>query len=145
MTSETSETSRIGAKALGPGSSEPSTSTEVDELLTFVPELAFRPEFDACVPSVDDAATHEDVDAHFDDETVEPVLGALKTLADQAAADSNGGLAFLVRTMLHFLQTQKVAPSQHPLLVALYLRGSARATGSSETARAIASQMDRWG
>ncbi len=141
----TSETSRISAKVLGPGSSEPGTSTEVDELLTFVPELAFLPEFDACVPSVDDHATHEEVDAHFDYETIEPVVGALKTLAEQAAADSNGGLAFLVRTMLHFLQVQKVPPSQHPLLVALYLRGSARATASSETARAIASVMDRWG
>lgn len=131
-------------KALGPNSPEPSTSTEVDELLTFVPELSFFPEFDGCVPAVQGDATHEDVDAHFDD-AVEPVLVALRALADRAERETNGGLAFLVRTMLHFLQTQKVPASQHPLLVALYLRGSARATGSSETPRAIASQMDRWG
>lgn len=135
----------ISAKALGPGSHEPSTSREVDELLTFVPELAFFPALEECVPSVAGPATHEDVDAYFGDDAVEPVIGALKTLANQAAADSNGGLAFLVRTMLHFLQTQKVPPSQHPLLVALYLRGSARATGSADNARAIASLMDRWG
>ncbi|MCR9165620.1 MAG: hypothetical protein ACE37F_00410 [Nannocystaceae bacterium] len=132
-------------KAISPGSREPSAPAEIDTLLTFVPELSFFREFDDCVPTVGGTASHEEVDAHYDDAALEPVLVALRSLAERASADANGGLAFLVRTMLHFLQAQKVPPSQHPLLVALYLRGTARATGSTENARTIASLMDRWG
>lgn len=131
-------------KALSPGSNEPSDPVEVDRLLTYVPELSFFSAFDECVPSVDGPATHEGVDAYFTSKARAPIIAALGLVAKKADTESNGGLAFLVRTMLHFLQSQPVAASQHPLLVALYLRGTARASGSPETARSIALQMDRW-
>ena len=130
---------------LQPGSREPASPSEVDRLLTFVPALAFLPALSASVPHLaEGAATHEAVDTHFRDEPLERVAVGLRTLAQQATAERNGGLAFLVRTMLHFIEDQPVPPSQHPLLVALYLRGVARAAGDSESPRTIAAAMDRW-
>jgi hypothetical protein len=130
---------------LQPGSSEPASPHEVDLLLTFVPELSFLPPLAPGVPRLPPgAATHQAVDDHFRDQALEVVVSGLRTLTQQAAAERNGGLAFLVRTLLHFIEEQPVPPSQHPLLVALYLRGVARAAGQDESPRAIAAAMDRW-
>lgn len=132
-------------KELQPGSPEPATSSEVDHLLTFVPELAFDPGLESCVPSLEPGnASHEAVDAYFRGERLEAIACSLRTLGERASTERNGGVAFLVRTMLHFIEAQPVPASQHPLLVALYLRGVARASGETETPRALAGAMDRW-
>lgn len=131
-------------KELQPGSREPATSDEIDLLLTYVPELAFLPALERCVPDVEGPPHHRAVDAHFDERGIAPVVVTLKTLATEAAAEHNGGLVFLVRTMLHFIEVQPVPPSQHPLLVALYLRGTARSSGVADSARRLADAMDRW-
>ncbi len=129
---------------LQPGSSEPSSPAEIDELLTAVPELAFLPEFDGCVPSMDGCvdASHEDVDARMSE--LGDVTSALHALASTAVSQANGGLLFLVRSLLHFIEVQAVAPSQHPLVVALYLRGWARSRNEAETPAAVADAMDHW-
>ncbi len=131
---------------LQPGSAEPTTPQGIDDVLTAVPELAFFPAFDACVPQsvADDNEHHAAVDERFGPGKEAAVIAALEGLAEQAGADHNGGLAFLVRTMLHFVHAQPVPPSQHPLFVALYLRALARARGGAETPAAIAAAMDHW-
>ncbi len=131
---------------LGAGSPEPTDAAAIDELLSAVPELAFAPEFDGCVPTLTPVQTdaHAAVDAHYDERGRAEVVEALTTIQQAAVAASNGGLAFLVRSMLHFAVEQPVPPSQHPLFVALYLRGLARVQGAAETPAAIALQMDRW-
>ncbi len=134
----------IPRAALQPGSSEPSNRPEVDALLTAVPELAFLPDFDGCVPSFDDSitASHADADDRMAD--LRDVTAALHMLSSKATSEDNGGLSFLVRTLLHFIEVKAVPPSQHPLIVALYLRGSARMRGTPETPAAIAAEMDLW-
>lgn len=128
---------------LQPGSSEPQSPREIDELLTAVPELAFLPEFEGCVPTLDASAepSHEDADRMSD---VRGVTAALHALSQAATSQGNGGLSFLVRSLLHFIEVKAVRPSQHPLIVALYLRGSARAHGEAETPAAVAAAMDHW-
>lgn len=129
---------------LQPGSSEPSGPAEIDDLLTAVPELAFLPEFETCVPIVDSSSepSHDEVDARMSD--TRRIAAALRVLGETATSQSNGGLAFLVRTLLHFIDVQRVPASQHPLIVALYLRGSARARGNDATPASIAAAMDLW-
>ena len=128
---------------LQPGSSAPNSPAEIDELLTAVPELAFLPEFEGCVPTLDPRAkpSHEDADRVSD---VRGVAAALHALSQAADSQGNGGLSFLVRTLLHFIEVKAVAPSQHPLIVALYLRGHAQSCGETETPAAIAAAMDHW-
>ena len=129
---------------LQPGSPEPKSPAEIDALLTAVPELAFLSEFDGCVPAMDGSCevSHEDVDSRMSD--VSGVASALHALSAAAISESNGGLEFLVRTLLHFIEVQRVPPSQHPLIVALYLRGNVRAHGEAETPASIAAAMDHW-
>ena len=127
-----------------PGSAEPNNPAEIDALLTAVPELAFLPEFDGCVPDIDRStqASHDDVDERMSD--ARPVATVLHALSAAAIEQANGGLSFLVRSLLHFIEVQLVPPSQHPLTVALYLRGIARSRGDTETPAAIAAAMDQW-
>ena len=129
---------------LQPGSPEPKSPSEIDALLTAVPELVFLPEFDGCVPTLDGSveASHEDADERMSE--LGDVKAALEALASAATSQANGGLSFLVRSLLHFIEVQTVAPSQHPLVVALYLRGWARSRGEAETPAAIAAAMDTW-
>lgn len=127
---------------LQPGSSEPQSPREIDELLTAVPELAFLPEFEGCIPTLGSGGpSHEDADRISD---VHGITAALHALSQAATSQGNGGLSFLVRTLLHFIEVKAVPPSQHPLIVALYLRGSARSRGESETPASVATAMDDW-
>ncbi|MEM6291829.1 MAG: hypothetical protein AAGA54_11205 [Myxococcota bacterium] len=139
-------TSALNRPELRAGSPEPTDHAAVDELLSAVPELAFADEFNRCVPQLQAAPTdgHAAVDAHYDERSRAEVVEALTTIQRAALAASNGGLAFLVRSMLHFAVEQPVPPSQHPLFVALFLRGVARVHGMAETPAAVALQMDRW-
>jgi hypothetical protein len=135
----------IDRPQLRAGSSEPVDATQIDELLTFVPELAFQAAFEPALPDVSPGtASHAAVDQHFREDQLAAVREALHQLAQRAASEANGGVTFLVRTMLHFIDVERVPPSQHPLLVALYLRAHARANGTPDSPRAIASEMDHW-
>lgn len=134
-----------GTLDLKPGSREPATPDEVDRLLTYVPVLSFLPELERCVPSSSPPQpSHEAVDAHFEGQALADVLEALRQLQRQAERSDNGGMAFLARTMLHFAEVEPVARSAHPLLVALHLRGVARASGGFDTQRAVAKAMNLW-
>ena len=134
----------IPRPALQPGSAEPDSRPQIDALLTAVPELAFLPDFEGCVPTLEDgtAPSHADADDRMSD--LREVISALNALSSQATSEANGGLSFLVRTLLHFIEVKAVPPSQHPLVVALYLRGSARSRGEAETPAAVAAAMDHW-
>lgn len=131
---------------LRPGSPEPHDPADVDRLLTAVPELVFMEPLAACVPTTkaDRPSTHTEVDALFDETRRAAVVNALRELEHRAHQENNGGLAFIVRAMLHFAVEEPVAPSAHPLFVALFLRAENRASQSEDSARAIALRMDKW-
>lgn len=135
-----------GREDLAPGSAEPEDPADVDRLLSAVPELAFIEPLGSCVPKLeaDQPATHAQVDACFDQTHRASVVEALRKLEERAATQNNGGLAFLVRAMLHFAVAEPVAASAHPLFVALFFRAVARAQGTEDSPRAIALRMDAW-
>ena len=72
------------------------------------------------------------------------VAEGLRSLRARAAAAGNGGLSFLARTLLHFVEDKPVAPRNYPLLVALYLRGQAQARGEGDDPLAIGLTMNDW-
>lgn len=132
---------------LVPGSPPPQGPDDVDLVLRAVPDLACWPELDACVLAVPPgaAASPADLTRRVDAAAVARVLTGLEALAVRAERERSGGLAFLVRTLTHFLVGDAAVPAaDHPLLVALYLRGAARAAGGPETPREIARAMDEW-
>lgn len=134
---------------LGPGSPPPQDADDVEVVLRAVPDLAFWPELAACVPDVpagrDWPPDPADLPRQFDVAAVARVLTGLEALAVRAEQEHSGGLAFLVRTLTYFLAgPAAVSPAEHPLLVALYLRGAARARGRPDDPPEIARAMDRW-
>lgn len=135
--------------ALLPGAPPPRDDDDVEFILRAVPELAFFPELAGCVPAVpagdawppgpgelarlDTAALRTDV------------LAGLDALALRAEREQSGGLAFLVRTLTYFLVGDAALPAaEHPLLVALFLRGAARGREALDVPPEIARAMDRW-
>lgn len=135
---------------LRPGSPPPHDAAAVELILRAVPELAFLDELAGAVPrgpagrswppGPDELAPL--ADAAF----LARVADGLGALAERAERERSGGLAFLVRTMLHFLHGDGALPARdHPLLVALLLRGAARARERPDTLAEIARAMDRWG
>lgn len=128
-----------------PGSNDPADPEQVEALLRWLPALAFEPELHACVPSRSRRAplTPERIDREADASLLERVSSALRALQSRAAAERNGGLSFLARTCLHFVE-EKLPASEHPLLVALFLRAEARAGKLEDSPRAIAARLDRW-
>jgi hypothetical protein len=132
---------------LEPGYGEPTTPDEVEHLLHFVPDVVFEPELVRSVPrrpSGAAAVTMEAVDAEADAAFMEAVRAALEHLHARARLEERGGLAFLARTLLHFLDIEPIAPSQHPLVVALFLRAEAAAGRMPDTPAAISRAMDRF-
>lgn len=114
-----------------------------------VPELAFFPEFAACVPAVPAVVSWPPTPADLAGLDLGPersqVLAGLDALAVRAEQQRSGGLAFLVRTLTYFLVGPAALPAgQHPLLVALFLRGAARGHQGRDAALEIARAMDRW-
>ncbi|WAS96957.1 hypothetical protein [Nannocystis punicea] len=136
--------------ALHPGSPPPADDEDVEFLLRAVPELAFFPELADCVgtggydgpwPPGREAFAGRDL-ADLRDRA----LRGLEALADRAERERSGGLAFIVRTLTYFLVGPAALPAvEHPLLVALLLRGAARTHEGADTALEIARAMDRWG
>lgn len=132
---------------LAPGSPPPQDPDEVDAVLRAVPDLSCWPELDACVPDVprDTPPTPAELTRLVDVAAVARVLAGLEALAARAEREQSGGLAFLVRTLTYFLVGDTAVPAvEHPLLVALYLRGAARARGRPESPPEIARAMDEW-
>ena len=133
--------------ALLPGSPAPRDDHDIEVVLRAVPELAFFPEFAACVPAVPAAVSWPPTPADLAGLDLErsQVLAGLDLLAVRAQQQRSGGLAFLVRTLTYFLVGPAALPAgQHPLLVALYLRGAARGHHGRDVALEIARAMDRW-
>lgn len=132
-----------------PGSPPPEHDVDVDVLLRAVPELVFFPELDPCVPAVPagrgwppTAAELAPLDGA---DLRERVLTGLVALAGRAERENSGGLAALVRILTFFLAGERaLAAPEHPLLVALFLRGAARGRGVAETPAEIARAMDMW-
>ena len=128
---------------LEPGYREPTTAAEVEHLLHLVPEVAFMPELRACVPSRG-AASSDAIDEVCDEPSLAKIREALERLQTRAQAEDRGGLQFLARTLLHFLTAERIAPSHHPLVVALFLRAEAAAGQLEDTPAAISRAMDRF-
>lgn len=138
-----------------PGAPPPESDIDVDVLLRAVPELAFFPELDPCVPAVP-AGRQPPPDPAWPPDPAElarrdgpdlraRVLTALEALAARAERDASGGLAALVRILTFFLAGERAVPAvDHPLLVALFLRGAARERGRPDTPAEIARAMDEW-
>lgn len=135
--------------ALLPGSPPPRDDEDVEVVLRAVPELAFFPELAACVPEVPAGAwpPGRPEFARLDEPALRArVLAGLDALAQRAVRERSGGLAFLVRTLTYFLVGDAALPAaEHPLLVALFLRGAARACEGVDAPPEIARAMDRWG
>lgn len=132
---------------LRPGSPPPEHDADLDSLLRAVPELAFFPELGACVPDVPAGRAPDPTElARLDGPDLRArVLTALESLGERAQREDNGGLAALVRILTFFLAGDRAVPAaDHPLLVALYLRGAARARGDGDSWPEIARAMDRW-
>lgn len=130
-------------RELEPGYPEPTTATEVEHLLHLVPDVAFMPELRACVPS-SGAASSEVIDALCDEGALARIRNALEQLLTRARAENRGGLQFLARTLLHFLTAERIAPSHHPLVVALFLRAEAAKGSMADTPAEISRAMDRF-
>ncbi|WP_434417439.1 hypothetical protein [Nannocystis pusilla] len=136
--------------ALHPGSPPPADDEDVEVVLRAVPELAFFPELQPCVPTDEVAGPwppRRETFAGRDFEALRAgALRGLGALADRAERERSGGMAFLVRTLTYFLVGPAALPAvEHPLLVALLLRSAARAHEGADTALEIARAMDRWG
>jgi hypothetical protein len=130
-----------------PGSPPPEHDVDVDSLLRAVPELAFFPELGPCVPDVPAGRDPDPAGlARLDGPDLRArVLTGLVALAERAEREQSGGLAALVRILTFFLAGERAVPAaDHPLLVALYLRGAARASGGDDSWAEIARAMDRW-
>lgn len=130
---------------LQPGSSEPANHAEVEALLRRVPELAFEPELQGCVPvrDPDVSVTPNEVDVRADETYLAALERGLQELQARAEGERNGGVLFLARTLRHFLRGP-IRPCEHPLVVALFVRGDARSGRHPDTPAAIASVMDGW-
>lgn len=135
------------AGGLHPGSPTPESPDEVEALLRQVPEMAFVPEVEACMPAasaIGDAPSLDELRGLATAEYLARVLEALGSVEQRAHAEQNGGLRFLAHALRHFLTVQKLPPGEHPLVVGLYLRAHARKAGRPETVRSIAQAMDDW-
>ena len=134
---------------LMPSSPPPQDPDDVEAVLRAVPDLACWPELDRCVPDLpagrDVAPSPAELTRLVDGAALARVLTGLGSLAARAESERNAGLAFLVRTLTHFLVGDAALPAaEHPLLVALYLRGVARACGRRESPPEIARALDQW-
>jgi hypothetical protein len=126
----------------------PADPEEVDALLRLVPDVAFAPEVGECLfPSerlagMSPFAPPEQIASLADDAYLGALREALSAVRSRAHAESNGGLEFLATTLNHFLD--RMAPGEHPLVVALWCRSWARRRGRDEVPAAIAVAMDEY-
>ena len=136
------------AKGLGlhPGSPMPANPDEVDALLRRVPDVAFAPELGSCLFAAEVLtgmslfSEPEQISRLADARYVAGLRAGLDALRARAKRERNGGLEFLATTLGHFID--RMAPAEHPLVVALWCRSWARRRGRDEVPAAIAAAMD---
>ena len=135
-----------GLVGLHAGSRMPDDSDEVDELLRRVPEVAFLPELERCVPSpaaivaVSAFVAPAQIARLADGAFIAGLRAGIEAARARAQREGNGGLEFLATTLGHFLD--QMPPDRHPLVVALWCRAWARRRGQDDVPEAIAFAMD---
>jgi hypothetical protein len=134
----------VKPSVIEPGSPEPGSHEQVEALLRLVPFVAFEAEIEACLPRVAIEADTADAFEGFVSATRDRLLDALGELGVRAARTANGGLSFLARTLIHFLGREPVADREHPLLVALYLRGVVGVGSEGDHPVTIGRRMNDW-
>ena len=129
---------------LGPGSPAPGTPGEGEALLRMVPVVAFSPELEPLLPATlgPGPLTHQAPTDGADAAWLARVAEALRTLEARANAEADGGLCFLAVTLRHFLE--RIAPHEHPLLVALFARTDAGRGARPEHPNEVARVLDGW-
>lgn len=127
-------------------SQEPNTGHEVEKLLRRVPELAFHHELEKFVPDRggSGALTPAEVAVFADENYRAELCGQLGEIEAAALQRSSGALAFLARTFAHFLSAEPIPSEEHPLIIALALRGEAQAGRVEDTVLGIGRALDRW-
>ncbi len=131
----------VNHPALAVGVPEPSSPGQVEWLLRHVPDFAYLPAFEALVPHVGATLDLPAAVAGLGLPWRERVQDALERVATDARQAGAGGQCFLARTMLHFLVTQPIELSEHPLVVALCMRGRAQAGAFEDTPQQVARAM----
>jgi hypothetical protein len=142
---------------LGPGSPAPASPAEVEALLRMVPVVAFFPELEAVMPAPlgPGPLTPHNVASSVHAPWLARVVAALCSLEARAQAQSDGGLRFLAVTLRHFLRSadarddgdageQRVAPAEHPLVVALFARTHAQQQARPDHPNEVARVLDGW-
>jgi hypothetical protein len=126
----------------------PADADEVDALLRLVPEVAFAPELEGClfppeiIAPLSPFAPPVQIGNLANEAYVSALRAGLAALGARARTEKNGGLEFMATTLGHFLD--RMAPGDHPLVVALWCRSWARRRGRDEIPEAIAMAMDEY-
>jgi hypothetical protein len=130
---------------LGPGSPAPRNPEEVERLLRAVPHVAYVPELDALLPApLGPGPLSPQALASVDAAWLARVVEALRAVEARALAHDDGGLRFLAVTLRCFLDEQRIAPAEHPLVVALFVRTAARREAEPDHPQAVARVLDGW-
>ncbi len=134
------------------GSKTPKNEREVEALLRNLPHFALLPDFEACLIARERLGSQsgkpvaDQADTLFDANVMESVRGALARVQDRAREENNGGQLFLAATFDHFLANEPdLPPSEHPLLVALYIRSLSAAENLPSDPIRMAAALDKFG
>lgn len=134
------------APRLGPGSPAPGSPSEVEALLRLVPVVAFLPELEPLLPAPlgPGPLTPQALTEGADTAWLVRVAEALRSLEARAEAQADGALRFLAVTLHHFLETERIPPHEHPLLVALFARTDARRSARPDHPNEVSRVLDGW-
>ncbi|MCH9684254.1 MAG: hypothetical protein K0V04_22665 [Deltaproteobacteria bacterium] len=132
--------------ALGPGSPAPRGPHDVEALLRTVPEVSYAPELSSLLPAPlgSEPLSADAVSQAVTPQWLQRLIVALEDLERRAREQDDGGLRFVAVTLRHFVTEQKIAPVQHPLVVALFVRTAARRDGTADVPAAVARVLDQW-
>lgn len=131
--------------ALGPGSPAPRNPEEIELLLRAVPHVAFAPELEPLLPApLGPEPLAPGALAACDATWLARLTGALRAVEARALAHDDGGLRFLAVTLRHFLEAERLAPAEHPLVVALFARTAARRGDHPDHPQEVARVLDGW-
>jgi hypothetical protein len=131
---------------LSPGSPPPRDARERDLLLRRVPEVVLLPELVEVrfaqevlsrIPSGDHVAR---IAALANEPYLERLCAVLERTIARAESEANGGLTFVLRSLLHFVTA--LPPERHPLVVALYFVSLAEGNPAEQQPAAVAREMD---
>jgi hypothetical protein len=130
---------------IGPGTPAPRNPEEVELLLRAVPYVVFFPELEALLPAPLGAEPlSPQALVGVDTAWLARVVEALRALETRALVHDDGGLRFLAVTLRHFLDEQRIAPGEHPLVVALFVRTAARRGQLPDHPSEVARVLDGW-